>query len=144
MTGFVLNADDDHVRRMRRRCSGGVVWFSQPPGTKVREFVEDYRRRGGRAVVLEHTDKGDMIVIKHGRRSMQLAWTCPPPSTFGGTAQRRQRDGRAGAASPLAPAPARDPPGPAHLRDLVLPLLFPGRMNQVNVNNIDVFVDYCC
>ena len=26
--GFaVLNADDDHVRRMRRRCSGGIVWF---------------------------------------------------------------------------------------------------------------------
>jgi hypothetical protein len=26
-------------------------------------------------VVLEHSDLGDMIMIKEGRRSMQLAWT---------------------------------------------------------------------
>src|SRR6476619_5290006 len=56
--GFaVLNADDELVRKMRRRCSGGIVWFSlQPPGSKVREFIDDYCRRGGRAVVLEPTD----------------------------------------------------------------------------------------
>ena len=48
--GFaVLNADDELVRAMRRRCSGEVVWFSlQPPGTKVRDFIDDRCRRGGR------------------------------------------------------------------------------------------------
>ena len=47
--GFaVLNADDPLVRKMRRRCSGGIVWFSlEPPGSKVREFIENYCRRGG-------------------------------------------------------------------------------------------------
>ena len=143
--GFaVLNADDDLVRRMRRRCSGGIVWFSlQPPGTKVREFVDDYCRRGGRAVVLEPTDKGDMIVIKHGRRSMQLAWTHLLPSTFGGTAKFNVANSMAAAGAAFAAG--------AGLHEIRQGLrtfatsyyLSPGRMNQVNVNNIDVFVDYC-
>ena len=59
----------------------------QPPGSRVRLFVDERCRRGGRAVVLEPTDKGDMIVIRHGRRSMQLAWTHLLPSTFGGAAK---------------------------------------------------------
>lgn len=143
--GFaVLNADDDLVRKMRRRCSGGIVWFSlQPPGTKVREFVDDYCRRGGRAVVLEPTDKGDMIVIKHGRRSMQLAWTHLLPSTFGGTAKFNVANAMAAAGAAFAAG--------AGLHEIRQGLrtfttsyyLSPGRMNQVNVNNVDVFVDYC-
>jgi cyanophycin synthetase len=143
--GFaVLNADDALVRKMRRRCSGGVVWFSlQPPGSKVREFVEDYCRRGGRAVVLEPTDKGDMIVIKHGRRSMQLAWTHLLPSTFGGTAKFNVANAMAAAGAAFAAG--------AGLHEIRQGLrtfttsyyLSPGRMNQVNVNNVDVFVDYC-
>ncbi|TQJ50902.1 cyanophycin synthetase [Phycicoccus sp. SLBN-51] len=143
--GFaVLNADDALVRKMRRRCSGGVVWFSlQPPGSKVREFVEDYCRRGGRAVVLEPTDKGDMIVIKHGRRSMQLAWTHLLPSTFGGTATFNVANAMAAAGAAFAAG--------AGLHEIRQGLrtfttsyyLSPGRMNQVNVNNVDVFVDYC-
>jgi cyanophycin synthetase len=140
----VLNADDALVRKMRRRCSGGVVWFSlQPPGSKVREFVEDYCRRGGRAVVLEPTDKGDMIVIKHGRRSMQLAWTHLLPSTFGGTATFNVANAMAAAGAAFAAG--------AGLHEIRQGLrtfttsyyLSPGRMNQVNVNNVDVFVDYC-
>lgn len=143
--GFaVLNADDDLVRKMRRRCSGGIVWFSlQPPGTRVREFVDDYCRRGGRAVVLEPTDKGDMIVIKHGRRSMQLAWTHLLPSTFGGTARFNVANAMAAAGAAFAAG--------AGLHEIRQGLrtfttsyyLSPGRMNQVNVNNVDVFVDYC-
>ncbi|MDF2091947.1 cyanophycin synthetase [Knoellia sp. 3-2P3] len=143
--GFaVLNADDELVRKMRRRCSGGVVWFSlQPPGSRVREFVDDYCRRGGRAVVLEPTDKGDMIVIKHGRRSMQLAWTHLLPSTFGGTAKFNVANAMAAAGAAFAAG--------AGLHEIRQGLrtfttsyyLSPGRMNQVNVNNVDVFVDYC-
>src|SRR5213079_2882126 len=83
----VLNADDPLVREMRRRCSGQVVWFSMAePGSEERDMIEGHCRRGGRAVVLERSDLGDMIVVKHGRRSMQLAWTHLLPATFGGRA----------------------------------------------------------
>src|SRR5690242_8862905 len=143
--GFaVLNADDPHVRNMRRRCSGGIVWFSMAePGSEVREFVDDYCRRGGRAVVLEPSDRGEMIVIKHGRRSMQLAWTHLLPSTFGGAA-------RFNVANALAAAGAAFAAG-APLHDIRQGLrtfattyyLSPGRLNLVQVNNADVFVDYC-
>ncbi|GAB3446107.1 cyanophycin synthetase [Phycicoccus ginsengisoli] len=143
--GFaVLNADDDLVRRMRRRCSGGVVWFSlQPPGSKVREYIDDHCRRGGRAVVLEPTERGDMITIKHGRRSMQLAWTHLLPSTFGGTAKFNVANAMAAAGAAFAAG--------AGLHEIRQGLrtfttsyyLSPGRMNLVNVHNVDVFVDYC-
>jgi cyanophycin synthetase len=75
--GFaVLNADGELVRAMRLRCAGRIVWFTMAePGSEIRDSVDDHCRRGGRAVVLEHSDLGDMIMIKEGRRSMQLAWT---------------------------------------------------------------------
>ncbi|HET7474429.1 MAG TPA: cyanophycin synthetase [Dermatophilaceae bacterium] len=143
--GFaVLNADDDLVRAMRRRCSGSVVYFSlQPAGTRVRDFIDERCRRGGRAVVLERTDKGDMIVIRHGRRSMQLAWTHLLPSTFGGAA-------KANVANALAAAGAAFAAG-APLHDIRQGLrtftttyyLSPGRMNLLDVRGIDVLVDYC-
>jgi cyanophycin synthetase len=143
--GFaVLNADDDLVRRMRRRCSGSVVWFSlQPPGSKVREYIDDHCRRGGRAVVLEPTERGDMITIKHGRRSMQLAWTHLLPATFGGTARFNVANAMAAAGAAFAAG--------AGLHEIRQGLrtfttsyyLSPGRMNLVNVHNVDVFVDYC-
>ena len=143
--GFaVLNADDDLVRKMRRRCSGGVVYFSlQPPGSRIRDFIDDHCRRGGRAVVLEPTDRGDMIVIKHGRRSMQLAWTHLLPATFGGTARFNVANAMAAAGAAFAAG--------AGLHEIRQGLrtfttsyyLSPGRMNLVNVHNVDVFVDYC-
>jgi cyanophycin synthetase len=143
--GFaVLNADDDLVRKMRRRCSGDIVWFSlAPAGSRVREFIDEHCRRGGRAVVLEHTDRGDMIVIKHGRRSMQLAWTHLLPSTFGGTAKFQVANAMAAAGAAFAVG--------AGLHEIRQGLrtfttsyyLSPGRMNFVSVNNVDVFVDYC-
>jgi cyanophycin synthetase len=143
--GFaVLNADDRLVRKMRRRCSGGIVWFSlEPPGSKVREFIDDYCRRGGRAVVLEPTDRGDMIVIRHGRRSMQLAWTHLLPATFGGTARFNVANAMAAAGAAFAAG--------AGLHEIRQGLrtfttsyyLSPGRMNLVSVHNVDVFVDYC-
>ena len=143
--GFaVLNADDDLVRAMRRRCSGSVIWFSlQPPGTKVREFIEERCRRGGRAVVLEPTEKGDMIVIRHGRRSMQLAWTHLLPSTFGGAAMMNVANAMAAAGAAFAAG------APLHdirqgLRTFTTSYyLSPGRMNLLDINNIAVVVDYC-
>jgi len=143
--GFaVLNADDDLVRSMRRRCSGSIVWFSmQPPGTKVRDFIDERCRRGGRAIVLEHTDKGDMIVIRHGRRSMQLAWTHLLPSTFGGAAKMNVANAMAAAGAAFAAG------APLHdirqgLRTFTTSYyLSPGRMNLLDINNVEVIVDYC-
>ncbi len=143
--GFaVLNADDDLVRAMRRRCSGSIIWFSlQSPGTKVRDFIDERCRRGGRAVVLEPTDKGDMIVIRHGRRSMQLAWTHLLPSTFGGAAKMNVANAMAAAGAAFAAG------APLHdirqgLRTFTTSYyLSPGRMNLLDINNIEVVVDYC-
>jgi cyanophycin synthetase len=39
-------------------------------------------------VALEHSDLGDMIMIKEGRRSMQLAWTHLLRVTFSGRGSR--------------------------------------------------------
>lgn len=143
--GFaVLNADDPLVREMRRRCSGDIVWFSlEPAGSEVREFIERACRRGGRAVVLESTDRGDMIVIKQGRRSMQLAWTHLLPSTFGGAAMFNVANALAATGAAFAAG------APLHdirqgLRTFTTSYyLSPGRMNLIAVNNVDVFVDYC-
>ncbi|MEO6998588.1 MAG: cyanophycin synthetase, partial [Terracoccus sp.] len=109
--GFaVLNADDPNVRNMRRRCSGEIVWFTmEEPGSEIRDFVDDHCRRGGRALVLDPSDRGDMIVIKHGRRSMQLAWTHLLPATFGGAARFNVANSLAAAGAAFAAgAPLHD------------------------------------
>ncbi len=142
--GFaVLNADDPLVREMRRRCSGRVVWFTlAEPGSEIRDYVDDHCRRGGRAVVLEHSDLGDMIVVKEGRRTMQLAWTHLLPSTFGGRAMMNVQNAMAAAAAAFAAG--------ASLHDIRQGLrtfstnyyLAPGRMNEVIVEGRTVIVDY--
>ena len=144
-TGYaVLNADDPLVRKMRRRCSGQVVWFSMAePGSEVREYIEGHCRRGGRAVVLERSDLGDMIVVKHGRRSMQLAWTHLLPATFGGRAMMNVQNAMAAAAAAFAAG--------APLHDIRQGLrtfstsyyLSPGRLNEIDVDGRTVIVDYC-
>ena len=140
----MLNADDPLVRAMRRRCSGRVVWFTlAEPGSEIRESVDDHCRRGGRAVVLEHSELGDMIVVKEGRRSMQLAWTHLLPSTFGGRAMMNVQNAMAAAAAAFAAG--------ASLHDIRQGLrsfstnyyLAPGRLNEVQVEGRTVIVDYC-
>ncbi|AKU16836.1 cyanophycin synthetase [Luteipulveratus mongoliensis] len=140
----ILNADDDLVRAMRRRCSGTVVWFSlQPPDSDVRQFIDEQCRRGGRAVVLEPTDRGEMIVLRQGRRSMPLAWTHLLPSTFGGAARMNIANAMAATGAAFALG--------APLHDIRQGLRTfntsyyqsPGRLNRLEVNHIEVFVDYC-
>ncbi|GAA4355094.1 cyanophycin synthetase [Angustibacter luteus] len=140
----VLNADDALVRGMRRRCSGEVVWFSlQAPGSDVRDMIDEHCRRGGKALVLDTSDKGDMIVIRHGRRTMQLAWTHLLPATFGGTALMNVANAMAAAGAAFAAG--------APLHDIRQGLrtfstsyyLSPGRMNMIDVQGTDVVVDYC-
>ena len=140
----VLNADDPLVRRMRRRCSGSIVWFSTaPPGSRVREFIDDHCRRGGRAVVLEPTDRGDMIVIRHGRRTMQLAWTHLLPSTLGGTAMFNVANAMAAAGAAFAVGTGLHEIRQGLRTFTTSYYLSPGRMNLVDVHNVEVIVDYC-
>ena len=140
----VLNADEPLVREMRRRCSGQVVWFSMAePGSEVRDMIDQHCRRGGKALVLEPSDRGEMIVVKHGRREMQLAWTHLLPSTFGGRARMNVQNALAAAAAAFAAG--------APLHDIRQGLrsfstnyyLSPGRLNEVEVNGVQVLVDYC-
>jgi cyanophycin synthetase len=143
--GFaVLNADDPLVRAMRRRCAGRIVWFTMAePSSEIRDAVDDHCRRGGLAVVLEHSDLGDMIVVKEGRRAMQLAWTHLLPATFGGRATMNVQNAMAAAAAAFAAG--------ASLHDIRQGLrtfstnyyLSPGRLNEVSVAGRTVIVDYC-
>jgi cyanophycin synthetase len=140
----VLNADDPLVREMRRRCSGQVVWFSmEEPGSEVREMIDQHCRRGGKALVLEPSERGEMIVVKHGRREMQLAWTHLLPATFAGRARMNVQNALAAAAAAFAAG--------APLHDIRQGLrtfstnyyLSPGRLNEVEVQGRHVIVDYC-
>jgi len=140
----VLNADDPLVRRMRRRCSGDIVWFSiAAPGSRVREFIDDHCRRGWRAIVLEPTDRGDMIVIRHGRRSMQLAWTHLLPATLGGTAMFNVANAMAAAGAAFALGTGLHEIRQGLRTFSTSYYLSPGRMNLVDVHNVEVIVDYC-
>jgi cyanophycin synthetase len=139
--GFaVLNADDPLVADMRRACSGEVVWFTMRDGN---ELVDSHCRRGGRAVVLERSALGDMIVIRHGRRAMQLAWTHLLPATFEGRAMMNVQNAMAAAGAAYAAG--------AHLHDIRQGLrtfqtsfyLAPGRLNVTEIDGIRVIVDYC-
>ncbi len=140
----VLNADDPLVREMRRKCSGQVVWFSmEEPGSDARDMIDAHCRRGGKALVLNPSERGEMIVVKHGRREMQLAWTHLLPATFGGKARMNVQNSLAAAAAAFAAG--------APLHDIRQGLrtfstnyyLSPGRLNEIEVNGVTVIVDYC-
>jgi cyanophycin synthetase len=140
----VLNADDPLVREMRRRCSGEVVWFSMAePGSDERDLIDQHCRRGGKALVLEPSERGEMIVVRHGRREMQLAWTHLLPSTFSGRARMNVQNALAAAAAAFAAG------APLHdirqgLRTFTTSYyLSPGRLNELEVNGVQVIVDYC-
>ncbi|YAL81873.1 cyanophycin synthetase [Dermacoccaceae bacterium W4C1] len=143
--GFaVLNADDPLVRQMRSRCSGTIIWFSlKPAGSEEREFIEQRLRRGARAVVVDNGERGEMIVLRHGRRSMPLAWTHLLPATFGGAARMNVANALAAAGAAFAlDAPLHDIR--QGLRTFNTSYYqSPGRLNRLEVNSVEVFVDYC-
>ncbi len=140
----VLNADDPLVRQMRRRCSGDVVWFSmESPGSEARVLIDTHCRRGGRALVLDSSERGEMIVVRHGRREMQLAWTHLLPATYDGRARMNVQNALAAAAAAFAAG------APLHdirqgLRSFTSSYyLSPGRLNSIDVEGVSVVVDYC-
>jgi cyanophycin synthetase len=139
-SGFaVLNADDELVVEMRKHCSGSVILFSM---NEENEFVERWVRRGGKAVTLQKGARGEMMVIREGRRTMPIGWVHQLPATFEGRARMM-------VANALAAAAAAHAAG-AHLHDIRQGLRSfntsiyqaPGRLNLYQMNGVRVLVDY--
>ncbi|HEX2222501.1 MAG TPA: cyanophycin synthetase [Candidatus Limnocylindria bacterium] len=135
----VLNADDPLVAAMARHCSGSVIYFSMDPEN---ETVKRQAARGRRAVTLEQGRNGEMIVLRHGRKSMPLAWTHLLPATFEGRARMNVQNALAAAAAAWAAG--------AHLHDIRQGLrtfttsyyMAPGRLNLFELDGFRVIVDY--
>jgi cyanophycin synthetase len=135
----VLNADDPLVLDMRRHCSGNVILFSM---RDQHEFVERWVRRGHKAVVLEQTPRGEMMVIREGRRTMPIAWVHTLPSTFDGRARMMVQNAMAAAAAAHVAG--------AHLHDIRQGLRSfttsvyqaPGRLNLFDLDGVRVLIDY--
>ena len=139
-TGFaVLNADDELVAGMRKACSGSVILFSMQDRN---ELVDRWVRRGGKAVVLEKGPRGEMMVIKEGRRTMPIAWVHTLPATFEGRARMMVQNAMAAAAAAHAAG--------AHLHDIRQGLRSfttsiyqaPGRLNVFDLDGVKVVIDY--
>ena len=139
-TGYaVLNADDDLVAEMRRYCSGSVIFFSL---REDNELVERWVRRGGKAVTVKKEPLGEMMVIREGRRTTQIAWVHQLPATFEGRARMM-------VANALAATAAAHAAG-AHLHDIRQGLRSfstsiyqsPGRLNLFDLNGVKVLIDY--
>lgn len=79
--------------------AGDVVYFSLQPDSGL---VRDHCRRGGRAVVLESTDAGEMIVLRQGARHLQLTRADLLPATFGGLARMNIQNALAAAGATFA------------------------------------------
>jgi cyanophycin synthetase len=139
-TGWaVLNADDPLVVEMRRHCSGNVILFSM---ADRHELVDRWVRRGRKAVVLERTERGEMIAIKEGRRTMPIAWVHTLPATFEGRARMMVQNAMAAAAAAHVAG--------AHLHDIRQGLRTfttsiyqaPGRLNVFDLDGVTVVLDY--
>ena len=86
-----------------------------------------------------------MIVVKHGPREMQLAWTRLLPATFGGRARMNVQNSLAAAAAAFAAStPLHDIRQGLHCVSTNY-YLFPGRLNEVEVEftGVNMIVDYC-
>ena len=135
----VLNADDPLVLEMRRHCSGNVILFTMQ---EKHELVDRWVRRGRKALVLEKGPRGEMMVIKEGRRTMPIAWVHTLPATFEGKARMMVQNAMAAAAAAYA--------GGAHLHDIRQGLRSfttsiyqaPGRLNVFELDGVKVIIDY--
>ena len=136
----VLNADDELVAEMRSHCSGSVIFFSMRDDNP---HVDRWVQRGRKAFVIEkQPGGGEMMVLREGRRSTQIAWVHLVPATFEGRA-------RANVQNALAAAAAAHAAG-AHLHDIRQGLRSfhpsfheaPGRLNMFELHGVKVIVDY--
>ncbi len=135
----VLNADDPLVLAMARHTSGSVIYFSMDPEHERLKFQAS---RGRRAVTVEQGRNGEKIVLRHGRKSMDLVWTHLIPATFEGRARMNVQNALAAAAAAWAAG--------AHLHDIRQGLrtfttsyfMAPGRLNMFELDGYRVVVDY--
>jgi cyanophycin synthetase len=135
----VLNADDPLVAEMRKACSGSVILFSMQ---ERNDLVERWVRRGHKAVVLEKSERGEMMVIREGRRTMPIAWVHTLPATFDGRARMMVQNAMAAAAAAHVAG--------AHLHDIRQGLRSfttsiyqaPGRLNVFDLDGVRVLIDY--
>jgi len=127
------------VVEMRRHCSGSVILFSMKEHD---ELIDRWVRRGRKAVVLDRGPRGEMMVIREGRRTMPIAWVHLLPATFEGRARMMVQNA-------LAAAGAAHAAG-AHLHDIRQGLRTfttsyyqaPGRLNLFELDGIRVLIDY--
>ena len=135
----VINADDPLVLAMARHTSGSVIYFSMDPDHDRLKFQAS---RGRRAVTVEQGRNGEKIVLRHGRKSMDLVWTHLIPATFEGRARMNVQNALAAAAAAWAAG--------AHLHDIRQGLrtfttsyfMAPGRLNMFELDGYRVVVDY--
>jgi cyanophycin synthetase len=135
----VLNADDPLVAAMGRHASGAVIYFSMDPNN---ETIRRQASRGRRSVTIEPGRNGEMIVLRHGRKSLPLVWTHLLPATFEGRARMNVQNSLAAAAAAWAAG--------AHLHDIRQGLrtfttsyfMAPGRLNMFELDGYRVIVDY--
>jgi cyanophycin synthetase len=98
--------------------------------------------RGRRAVTVEQGRNGEKIVLRHGRKSMDLVWTHLIPATFEGRARMNVQNALAASAAAWAAG--------AHLHDIRQGLrtfttsyfMAPGRLNMFELDGYRVVVDY--
>ena len=94
-------------------------------------------------MVVEQTDEGELIVLRHAARTMPLLYTHLIPATFGGRARMNVANALAAAAAAWASG--------AHLHDIRQGLRTfttsffqaPGRLNEIEVDGYKVILDYC-
>jgi cyanophycin synthetase len=135
----VLNADDPLVVAMGRHCSGSVIYFSFD---SENDRIKFQASRGRRAVTIEKGRNGEMIVLRQGRKSMNLVWTHLIPATFEGRARMNVQNALAATAAAWAAG--------AHLHDIRQGLrtfttsyyMAPGRLNMFELDGFRVVVDY--
>ena len=130
---------------MGRHCAGRVVLFtmSTEKGEDGYDRVDGHTSRGNAAFVLQQAPEGELIVLRHGPRTMPVLYTHLIPATFGGKARMNVANALAAAAAAWAAG--------AHLHDIRQGLRTfstsffqaPGRLNLLDVGGIRVVIDYC-
>jgi cyanophycin synthetase len=135
----VLNADDPLVVKMRRACRGEVIWFTDKPGN---EMVDRHCANGGRAVVLEHIEGRETIVVRDGRRRVPLTNLQAVPATFGGSARMNVKNALAATAAAIGLGIH-----PQYIRHGLRTFdtsidKAPGRLNVTEVDGVHLVLDY--